>query len=247
MHPCLKQKHYGNCKVFSPEGILMFRCNEKRINWYLDRGLAEKIDDISIKLLFQPKGLGKATSIYHLGEKPEICVVCGSGSFLTKHHCVPFRYRKYFPLDKKEHDCYDIFLLCRECHEKYEEKALALQEQIAKELGIPANSQSCAAKNGKLFGICKSLAENWHNIPQKRREELAKYVEEHQNTKITEQNIFEIWQSIPKSKQTMCFDHGKYVAEHISIEDFCQRWRRHFVESMHPKFLPKYWKTDKQV
>jgi hypothetical protein len=45
-----KKKIYGNYQVFSPDNVLMFRCDEKKANWYLDRDLAEKIDSCKMDM-----------------------------------------------------------------------------------------------------------------------------------------------------------------------------------------------------
>ena len=87
-------KLYGNCKVYSPDNQLMFRCLEKKIKWYLDRGLAELIEEspLSIRLKFEPKGKGERIDKLKV-ERNNICVVCGVTdlSILTKHHIVPYQ------------------------------------------------------------------------------------------------------------------------------------------------------------
>ena len=55
----LHSNAYDNCKVYHPNGKLMFYCSLKRLNWYLKNDLAEKLDDTSIKLTFTPKGEGE--------------------------------------------------------------------------------------------------------------------------------------------------------------------------------------------
>jgi hypothetical protein len=71
------RKIYGNYRVYSPDDILMFRTNLKKINWYLGRNLAQKIDEESIKLTFVPNGMGCYGVGYGLGKMQNICVVCG--------------------------------------------------------------------------------------------------------------------------------------------------------------------------
>ena len=70
---------YGNCCVLSPEGILMFRCNTKKVNWYLNRGLASIVSDdpLTIKLNFTPNGLGNHNKGYGLSKMHNKCVNCG--------------------------------------------------------------------------------------------------------------------------------------------------------------------------
>ena len=107
------RKIYGNYQVLSPDGHLMFRCDEKKANWYIKRNLAEIIsnDPLIVKLKFQPKGLGNHNKKYGLSVIENICVVCGSDEFLTRHHVVPTCYRKFFPLEKKSHNFHDVLSL----------------------------------------------------------------------------------------------------------------------------------------
>nr|KAG5707597.1 hypothetical protein BaRGS_030979 [Batillaria attramentaria] len=35
-----------------------------------------------------------------------------------------------------------------------------------------------------------------------------------------------------------------YMAEHGGLLEFQARWRRHFVSTMQPRFLPAYWSVD---
>lgn len=45
-------------KVYHPYGELMFKCQKKKFEWYLEKGLAEKISDNppKIRVTFHPKG-----------------------------------------------------------------------------------------------------------------------------------------------------------------------------------------------
>ena len=58
----ISKTQYGNYEVYHPKGHLMFRCDLKKINWYLDRNLAEIIETnsegkvISIRLNFKSNG-----------------------------------------------------------------------------------------------------------------------------------------------------------------------------------------------
>ena len=40
-----KGKIYGNCIMLALDGTMLCRCDEKKINWYLSRGLAELVSD----------------------------------------------------------------------------------------------------------------------------------------------------------------------------------------------------------
>ena len=93
----LKTNLYGNFHVLSPEGDIMFHCNEDKINWYLTRNLADKISPTAIQLRFKPNGPGHMGDHYYMSQKENKCVVCGTESQLTRHHVIPYCYRRYFP------------------------------------------------------------------------------------------------------------------------------------------------------
>jgi len=80
------RKIYGNWQVQSPDGILMFRCDEKKANWYLNRNLGEviKTSPLIVKLKFKPRGLGNHNKSFGLSEMGNKCVTCGDEEYLTR-------------------------------------------------------------------------------------------------------------------------------------------------------------------
>ena len=66
---------------------------------------------MSIRLKFQPKGLGNKDDDYYLAEKLNKCVVCGSDKEYMRHSIVPHAYRKYFDLKYKSRSSHDIGIL----------------------------------------------------------------------------------------------------------------------------------------
>src|SRR5271166_1799420 len=100
----LKRPLYDNCCVYSIDGALLFKSNKKRALWYVERNLATvlKEDPFEIKLNFITKGLGHKDDPFYLQSRDNICIVCGSEAELTRHHIVPFCFRRFFPLEKKD-------------------------------------------------------------------------------------------------------------------------------------------------
>lgn len=136
---------YGNWLMLAPDGTELCRCSEKKYRWYASRGLAEQVNDKNIfKLNFWPKGKGHAESSakdYYLGEKQNVCVVCGTADNLTKHHVVPTFYRKHFPHKFKARASHDLVLICVPDHFEYEnEHACKLSQEIAIEMNVPINA-----------------------------------------------------------------------------------------------------------
>eukprot|EP00397_Hematodinium_sp_SG-2012_P011931 GEMP01012083.1.p1 GENE.GEMP01012083.1~~GEMP01012083.1.p1 ORF type:complete len:508 (+),score=105.59 GEMP01012083.1:52-1575(+) len=48
---------YGNCELTAPDGTLLAKCDERKLRWYLRKGLAELIGEKSIRLRFEPEGM----------------------------------------------------------------------------------------------------------------------------------------------------------------------------------------------
>lgn len=132
---------YGNIHIQGPDGHEMFHCNSQRALWYLNRDLADVIDvnPPTLRLKFQPGGVGHVGDKYYLTEKRNCCVVCGSAKDLSRHHVMPRVFRSYFPEEIKDHNYHDVLLLCLQCHIRYEKDASDHKQEICDELGISMN------------------------------------------------------------------------------------------------------------
>lgn len=42
----LKSQHYHNNSILSPTGVVLCKCGDKKINWYLSRGLAKVVGEV---------------------------------------------------------------------------------------------------------------------------------------------------------------------------------------------------------
>lgn len=166
---------YGNWKMLGPAGNLMCRCDDKRANWYLRRGLAEDLGDNTIKLKFEPDGPGNADAPFLLEEKQNVCVVCGSTDGLNRHHIVPYQYRKHMPLRQKAHTSYDVIPICLDHHHEYEELAQVFANQLGLEYDAPFNPLMKLtpeqAQTRKMLMAARVLLKET-NVPLERRLEL---------------------------------------------------------------------------
>ncbi|KAI9358816.1 hypothetical protein BD770DRAFT_69533 [Pilaira anomala] len=130
---------YENWKVYSMAHKLMFRCNEKKAQWYLKRDLATVLpkETRSIKLTFEAKGDGHKKGDYMVEDRANICVSCGGNQYLTIHHVVPEMYRHWMPLAVKSKSSRDLLLLCKNCHNVYEDKAMKFKKKCVNRFNIP--------------------------------------------------------------------------------------------------------------
>ena len=240
------KKIYGNCQVLSPDGILMFRCHKKKINWYLKRdlGVIEQEDPLTIRLKFEPKGLGNHQKPYGLSNMENECVVCGDKNYLTKHHVVPHVYRKFFPLEIKSHSFHDVLSVCVDCHEEYERFADDLKFKIANDYNVPVNG--IREEDKDLIKIIKKaniLLRTDLNIPKIRLRELKKDIKEYFGyKKLTQKRL----KRISVMEFVIDFRHyGELVVEQIpDIQEFIEMWRSHFIEHMDCKYLPENWSVE---
>lgn len=243
---------YENCCVYSPEGKLMFRCLEKRAKWYIDRNLAVIVENnpLSIRLTFKPKGNGeKEQFLKHQRENK--CVVCGEKdlTLLTRHHLVPYEYRKHFPNDKKDHNSFYIVPICRKCHDQYNLIARELNKKLDIECNAPINGFS--KKKIPALKSLKALIKNYDFLPEKTKDYLTNDLFQYLLSKKIVSNIEEI-KSIEKLKIiNLLFEkevvsnnnsHGKIVVEYyINNLDFLEKmWINDFITKMKPKYMPKY-------
>ena len=236
------RKIYGNCQVLSPEGILMFRCDEKKLNWYLNRNLAALVEDDpkTIQLKFQPNGLGNHDKEYGLTLMENKCVQCGSEEYLTRHHVVPYCYRRFFPTELKSHNFHDVLSLCIDCHEGYEYHSFKWKEHLAEVYDAPINGE--VMDNRELLRIKRiayGILDN-PNIPPKRLREMKSVIKEYYGIKsLRMSRIKEIAEmEIPVYTKT----HGEIVVSKLTdIQEFIQMWRQHFIDNSDCKYLPENW------
>jgi hypothetical protein len=238
------RKIYGNCRVLSPEGHLMFRCESKKANWYLKRDLAQivNLDPLTIKLNFEPNGLGNHNKGYGLGEMANLCVVCGSEEFLTRHHVVPICYRKYFPIEKKSHNFHDVLSVCAVCHESYEKFAFDFKLSLADKYNAPINGELINNKDFlKVRRIASCLiGETANHIPTWRIYEMKKQIKSHFSWKrVSKKRLEDI---VNLEVKVYNRTHGEIVVSNLeNLNNFIVEWRKHFLQHNDCKYLPQNW------
>lgn len=242
---------YGNCKVFNKEGELIFRCDNKKAKWYLDRNLASIIsyDPLSIKFNFKAKGRGHAGDDFYLTARVNHCVVCGNQEKLTRHHIVPICYRKHFPEHTKRHSSHDIVMLCVSCHIAYEEEAFELKKKIGEEFGIPVEGFPCSINQEilRIRGAANTLLKYSDVMPQERIELLSANIKKYLGKNSLNKEDLEKTSKFD-FKNGNYVHHGKYVVEHLDdLQSFVNRWRFHFLEKMKPTKMPEGWVPDRNI
>jgi len=264
--PILQRKEvYGNWTMLSPSGEEMCKCAKKKADWYLSRNLATLVEskEKTFRLIFQPAGNGNAGDEYYLGKRDSKCVVCGIEENLTRHHVVPYAYRKNFSLKYKSHSSHDIIVICDECHVQYHtDFGNKLIHEIDEEMFVTSESSQIKASKTPAFTLMRmglssanTLVRHREKIPPERQEILWERIEAYFGYRPTIEVLIPLvseW-SQEREEQPVNFTRGCQVAKKIeeagqqSVEAFSQRWRQHFVDSMMPKFLPVGWRVDKEL
>ena len=245
LKPLKDRKIYGNWRVLSPDGILMFRCELKKANWYLSRHLAEIVSEHTIQLKFNPKGLGNHNKGYGLHEMQNRCVNCGSEHYLTRHHVVPISYRKHFPLEMKSHNFHDVLSMCVKCHEEYERKADLLKSELAQKYNAPIGGVLAKVDNIKIIKNAATLLDKSDLIPEHRVKVLKEDIRNYLGRDFTKEDLEQI---ASVKKQVVVESHGEIVMRQISdIPEFVLMWRKHFVENNKLDYLPENWRVENKI
>lgn len=242
---------YGNWQVQSPDGSILFLALQERADWYLKRGLAEVVGENTIRLNFEPKGKRDPNDLYSISVKSNRCVVCNIDdiSVLTKHHIIPSEYRKFFPIEVKSRSCHDIVPICRDHHDEYETEATKFKQKIAEDYGVEFTQNLVDSNVSSALRLAKVLLNKPANIPADRLEQIRTDFKQYSGIhNITDDSVLKY---VSNQKNYRLKTHGQLVVEKViandTLYDFVVMWRRHFVDTMKPQFLPKYWNINREL
>jgi hypothetical protein len=165
---------YDNVQALSKDGLHMFYCTRKLASSYLRKGLAEMVseDPFVFRLVFEAAGAGCPTQ----APKRNNCECCDTDTDLSKHHVIPYEYRRWFPLELKSHRSHEhVVPLCRKCHDEYEVYAFKMRYKlnfmIAEHLHKIKVQESARR-------AAKTLRRNGSTLPDKKTEQLRRRVAE---------------------------------------------------------------------
>ncbi|KAJ2454816.1 hypothetical protein EV183_001235 [Coemansia sp. RSA 2336] len=172
---------YSNCRVLDIDGELLFRASHKKLEWYLSRNLADRIDDSTIQLNFANKGNGRKDQPFYLQDMPNNCTVCGTTGSLTMHHVVPHQYRTFMDESIKSRSSHDLLPTCTTCHDKYERHAVRFKKHLAQCFGAPLDGvgwieRKDVGKGGRAAATL--LSPSLADIPEERIGQLQSIVEQ---------------------------------------------------------------------
>lgn len=243
---------FDNCLIQAPDGMNLSRCSLKKLQWYLDHGLADKVEDNppTIKLRFEPSGRAGMSDPLLLDGKPNLCVVCGVDEDLTRHHIIPYSFIRYMDIEYKVDILKDIFPLCRPCHNEYEKKSFEKRQEFAQRYNIPmfGIETNEIATVRKAMGAAHALLLDGEKIPEDRKRILTKRVTGFlKKDHLTDEDLMYVKKYKIKERGDYK-NFSKAVAEMVEdYNEFAKEWRTHFVETMQPKHMPETWKIDRKT
>lgn len=244
---------FDNCLIVAPDGVALSRCGIKKAQWYLDRNLATQIgnDPVTIQLHFEPSGRNGIEDPLLIDGKPNVCVVCGTTEDLTRHHIIPYCFIKHMKIEYKVDIIRDIFPLCKVCHNQYEqvsqEKRRIMAEQVfgVEIHGLPEGEY---LKMRKAKAAALALVKYRDQIPSLRIQELESSIAEYlKKAEVTQEEI-EMVNDLDLESHPDYVNVTRTVAQGVrDYSEFAKSWRKHFVETMHPKYMPDAWKVDRKT
>ncbi|XP_033324794.2 exonuclease 3'-5' domain-containing 2 [Megalopta genalis] len=259
--PTRNKPLYHNCYLQAPDGDVLCTCDQKKAEWYINKGLGEMIDQdpFTVRLKFEPSGraLGEVGQ-YYTQVKINQCVVCGLSDKFIRKSVVPREYRKYFPLVMKAHQSHDILLLCPICHQKSNGYDLQLRRKLSDICDAPLTGPLTHIRNEyinnhrKLRSAIEALREK-ATLPDVRRKELEQYISECTGQQVTPVLLDMLSQELKNSRVSMSnYDQSKYEPHGLKVVQYFEKkegglveleriWREHFLASMKPKYLPSLW------
>lgn len=224
----------------------------------LDNRLAEEMpsvgdEPLSIRLTFQPKGLGHAGNDFYLTPRANMCVVCGTGKKLTRHHVVPYQYTHCYPEELKRGCSHDILPLCESCHVHAERENNFLRDELAEKYEAPVNGVGLEVDLVlyRAQRAYNTLDKYLHLIPKSRKEDLLDRMWKYFGRKFEDVSQDEVdeMMKLPSTVKTEGYKtHGQMVIEKIEdLEAFSSMWRGYFLSTMEPAYLPRGWSVDHKV
>ncbi|XP_070534607.1 exonuclease 3'-5' domain-containing protein 2-like [Ptychodera flava] len=245
---------YHNCQLQAPDGQLLCTCDRKKAEWYLAKGIGSVVSEepLVVRLKFEPAGRPGSERNYYLKEKENQCVVCGANKSYIRKNIVPHEYRKHFPANLKEHSSHDVVLLCFTCHQHSSAYDSTMRKKMADKYDAPLPNQENSRFHDdpikvKVRSAARALKFNKHKLPDERLAELVKTVQDFLSVDtLTDELIEECITLDAKISNDDYISHGEQVVRLVSqsnggLLEFEKQWRRHFVNTMEPKFLPELW------
>jgi len=218
-------------------------------------------------------GFGRDEKEFGLSPRIIQCVITGIEDDLQRHHIVPSCYRKHFPEQFKSKNHHDVVLVHYKKHEDYEQHAFDFKNELAREYGVPTLAEcnyqysSLLSEYGgtrikmlsRLYALFRNpnmskekiienltMVANYTDIPVDKmlKFNYMQLLKLYHYLKSKHDSEFEYFKKLTKRD----YDHGYMVVSKLEtdedLEFFIKRWRKHFIYTMNPQYMPKGWSID---
>ena len=268
----MKKPMYDNIQMLDPEGTLLCTISNKKANWYVHKkSLAfwKTEDHTTIQLLFEPSHRSsnqtdenrkdEKSSWFNKSIKQNICVVCGHDKYHMRHYVVPYSCRSLLPNKYKQHMAHDVVILCPDCHLECKNQATQRMKDLEQSCRTDPRTATPHHIDRERYKVKSSALAllNWRTkLPADTIHEyndlVRKYFHLNDEDELTNtilQQAIDLQVEIPNplyvpaSKVIV----AAYCQTDEDIKAFVKSWRKYFVMSMAPRFLPEGWDVDSNV
>jgi len=238
-----KKPIYENMEIYAPNGTFLGYIPEHRFKWYLDKKLAEKINDKSLKLTFEPKNMKSLELLRQIhAPKENKCVVCGNSDEINRYRITPYEVKKLLPEKYKSHRANDVVALCNEDIPDADYFTKEFKQELFEKYNIDVNKFKLVGKEDNIYKLVKKIlykssesrypneciVKYFGKVPTKK--ELEDFLTECENKMLCE--------GFKTPEQLLVHK----VIESGNIIEFLNLWKQNFVNKLEPKYLPwDYW------
>ncbi|CAB9526649.1 Exonuclease 3'-5' domain-containing protein 2 [Seminavis robusta] len=267
----MKKPMYDNIRMLDPQGTVLCTISKKKANWYVNKSLAvwkDEDDKTTIQLLFEPSHRSNQSddnkkdeqdAFFNKSIKQNICVVCGHDQYHMRHYIVPYACRALLPNKYKKHMAHDVVILCPDCHLECKKQATQRLKYLEKCCRKDPNTATPHTTDRHLYKVksCALALLRWRsNLPPDTIQEYETLLQQHfqlaDTTVVTEELLQQAIQVEEKIPNPHYIPPSEVIVEAMcqtdeDIQAFVKGWRKHFVRTMAPRFLPKGWNVDSNV
>jgi exonuclease 3'-5' domain-containing protein 2 len=219
----------------------------------------------------------ETNEVFGKSVRKAICVVTGVDGGLQRHHIVPYCYRTYFPEKYKSKNHHDVVLINHETHNEYERLASQYKNVIAKMFDVKTITEfnmeytlklrEIGRDNAILLNNIHSIFKTYGRISHELKLEKLQAISDSTGIPfkticnynyiqlykmyllLKEQHVKEQYEF--KQLHRMEYDHGYHVVQKLNteekIENFVKLWRKHFIDTMQPQFMPNGWSINFRI
>jgi len=257
----MKTQMYDNITMLDPHGQALSKISRKKARWYVNKGLADyKENNEDIQLRFEPKARSEDEHGYGKSVKKNICVACGGEENHMRFYIVPYPYRCLFPQRYKSHISHDVVLLCADCHLRCAHQSQLRMNEMEDRYMPEARYET----DHELYKVRSSALAlmNWrHQIPEEKiafHESTVRAYFEKEGEPVKEAEELSKEQLQKAIDIDYRIENPKFVSgpelvvnailnDDETMAEFVRDWRRHFLDTLHPRHLPSGWSVNHPV